>query len=145
MINFFTKWLNSPLHKQIICNIPLYLVQKTGSPITRHFLILRCPRVYNINKFWHLQYYYFLTDDYLIFTSVICSIYKNAVLKQMYLQYLYFLRQKSQQKPGKAHTKIAADAKNPRKASKNTYKNRRGRKKPKKSQQKPAKTHIIHI
>ena len=59
----------------------------------------------------------------------------------MYLQYLYFLRQKTQQKPGKAHTKIAAGAKNPTKAKKSTYKNRRGRQKPKKSQQKPAKAH----
>ena len=55
---------------------------------------------------------------------------------------------KSQQTPAKTHTKIAADAKNPRKASKNHQKHiqkRRGRQKPKKKQQKLAKTYLIHI
>ena len=114
--------------------------------------------------------FFFLTDDYLIFTRVICSINKNAVLKQMYLQYLYILRQKNKQKsgkihtkitadankpknslekPGKAHTKIGADAKQPkkskdmlRKTKKNTYTNRCGRQK---KQEKPRKASIFML
>ena len=72
----------------------------------------------------------------------------------MYLQYLYFSRQKTKQKPGKAHTKINANAKKPkksqekyiqkspraqkipRKAKKSTYKNRRGRHKTQEKQRK---------
>ena len=71
----------------------------------------------------------------------------------MYLQYLYFLRQKTQQMQGKAHTKIAADATNPRKASKSQQKHIQKSPRTQKKQEKPAKAsknksntyYIIHI